>query len=66
MGKDISIMRRRVTFLSANIINKAIQALILTHLDYCRAVWSNSTGDMLNKLQRMQNRAAPNSTQLQL
>lgn len=61
MGKVISIMRRRVTFLSPNIINKAIQARTLAHLDYCPAVWSNSTGDMLKKLQCMQNRAAPNS-----
>lgn len=58
MDKDTSIMRRHTTVLSPNIMNKAIPALTWTHLHYCPAVWSNATEDLLNKLQRMQNRAA--------
>ena len=58
MGRGISIIRRHATFMNQNILKIAIQSLILSHLDYCPAVWSNATGDMLNKLQCIQNRAA--------
>ena len=58
MGRGISIMRRHARFLSCTTINYAIKALILTYLDYCPAVWSNVTGEMINKLQLIQNRAA--------
>jgi len=36
-----------------------MKALILTYLDYCPAVWSNATGEYINKLQLIKNRAAP-------
>jgi hypothetical protein len=58
MGRGISIMKRHAIFLTSNIMNYAMKALILTYLDYCPAVWSNATGECMNKLQLIQNRAA--------
>lgn len=58
MGRGISIMRRHANFLTSNIRNYVMKALILTYLDYCPAVWSNATGEYMNRLQLIQNRAA--------
>ena len=37
---------------------QVIQALILSHLDYCSAIWSSAANKELYKLQLVQNRAA--------
>ncbi|XP_035699698.1 uncharacterized protein LOC118432269 [Branchiostoma floridae] len=37
---------------------KLIQALVLTHLDYCSSVWASTSRKNINRLQVVQNRAA--------
>ena len=37
------------------------QALIHPHLNYCNTVWGNRGATLRNKLQKLQNRAAPAS-----
>ena len=58
MGRGISIIRRHASYMDQRTLKIITQSLILSHLDYCPAVWSNANNELLNKLQCMQNRAA--------
>lgn len=58
MGSGISVIRRYRDYLSEKSVKLIIQALILSNLDYCPVVWSNASADMINKLQKVQNKAA--------
>ena len=58
MGKSMSIIKRCSTFLTAQSTRQVLQALVLSHLDYCSVVWSGATKRDLGKLQLAQNRAA--------
>ncbi len=40
------------------LIKQIVQALVLSQLDYCSVLWSNTTETNLNKLQVVQNKAA--------
>ena len=58
MSRSISIIRRSAYFLTNTTIKQVIQSLVLSHLDYCPAIWSNASKQELNKIQLTQNRAA--------
>lgn len=58
MSNGISNIRRSARFLTDTTIKLVIQSLVLSHLDYCPAVWSNTAKQELVKLQLAQNRAA--------
>ena len=57
MGRSLSIKHcfAALTTLSTR---QVLQALVLSHLDYCSVVWSSATKRDLGKLQLAQNRAA--------
>ncbi len=57
MGNGISVIRRCKAYLTPKSTRLIMQALILSNLDYCPVVWSNATADIINKLQKVQNRA---------
>jgi hypothetical protein len=58
MGRSVSIIMHCSTFLTALSARQVLQALVLSHLDYCSVVWSGATNRDLGKLQLAQNRAA--------
>ena len=58
MGRILSIIKCLSTFLTALSTRQVLQALVLSHLDYCSVVWSGATKRDLGKLQLAQNRAA--------
>ena len=39
-------------------MHKNTFAIVLSHFDYCSLVWDNCSDYLLNKLQKLQNRAA--------
>lgn len=51
------IMERCAEFLTSTSVVQVIQALVLSHLDYCPAVWSGATKKDVRKLQVTQNKA---------
>ena len=57
MGRSLSIIKRCSTFLTTLSTRQVLQALVLSHLDYCSVVWSGATKRDLGKLQMAQNRA---------
>lgn len=50
MGCAISVIRRCANSLTQKATKQVTQALILSNLDYCPAVWSNATADMIKKI----------------
>lgn len=45
-------------FMSNRLLKQVVQALVLSHLDYCSVIWSSTSGSSLNRLQVAQNKAA--------
>ena len=43
MGRSLSIIKISSAFLTALSTRQVLQALVLSHLDYCLDVWSGST-----------------------
>lgn len=58
MGREVSVIKRCASFLDKHSIKQVTQALVLSHLDYCSIVWSSAIKTDIQKLQRVQNRAA--------
>ncbi len=58
MSKSISNIRKCACFLTDTTIKLVIQSLVLSHSDYCPAIWSGTSKEELAKLQLAQNRAA--------
>lgn len=58
MGRGISCIRRCCFFLTPASRVLVTQALVLSHLDYCSAVWSGADKKDLSKLKIAQNKAA--------
>ena len=58
MGGGLSMIRRCAEFLTPTSAVQVIQALVISHLDYCPVVWSNAAKKDLHKLQIAQNKAA--------
>ena len=57
MGKSLSIIKRCSAFLTILSTRQGLQALVLSHLDYCSVVWSGATKRDLRKVQLPQKRA---------
>ena len=58
MGRGLAILKRCSDFLPPHSKKKVLQALVLSNLDYCPAVWSSAARKDLVKLQPAQNRVA--------
>ena len=58
MGTSLSIIKCCSAFLTTLSTGQVLQALVLSHLDYCSVVWSGATKRDLGPLQLAQNRAA--------
>lgn len=58
MGRSIAVIRRCSKYLTKPMIPYVIQSLVLSHLDYCAVVWSNTSLNNIKKLQLVQNKAA--------
>ena len=43
MGRSLSMIKCCFTFLTALSTRQVLQALVLSHLDYCSVVWSGAT-----------------------
>lgn len=51
-------VKRCAPFLHQSALKQLFQALLLSNLDYCPIIWSNANADLIDKLQKTQNRAA--------
>jgi hypothetical protein len=58
MGRSLSIIKSCSAFLTARSTRQVLQALGLSHLDYCSVLWLGATKRDLWILQLAQNRAA--------
>lgn len=58
MGRGIAMSRRCIPYCPPSVMKKVVQALVLSHLEYCCVIWSNAAQGHLKKLQIAQNRAA--------
>ena len=52
------MIRRCASLLTPSSVVQVVQALVLSHLDYCPAVWSNADKKDIMKLQVAENKAA--------
>ena len=50
-------------FITTDTVNKIYKALIKPHIDYCSTVWDSVSLTLLDKIQKLQNRAASVITQ---
>jgi hypothetical protein len=57
-SKGVGMIRRIKKFVPQSIVLKICNAIVLSHFDYCSLVWDNCSDYLLNKLQKLQNRAA--------
>ena len=58
VSKVIGILRRLKSLLPLSALVLIYNSLMQPHFDYCSVIWDNLAGDLGQKLQRMQNRAA--------
>ena len=58
MGRSIAITRKCMMYIPPKTRKAVIQALVLSHLEYCPVIWSSATKIDLHKLQIAQNKAA--------
>ena len=58
VSKGLGIMRRIKTFVTQSVMQSLYNSLILSYFDYCNMVWENTAKYNLQKIQKMQNRAA--------
>lgn len=50
IGNILSVIRRCSKYLTTQTTKQVIQALVLSHMDYCTAVWSNTSLANIRKL----------------
>ena len=58
ISQNVGALRRLSQFLPDFLLNKVYVSNIQPLFDYCCTVWGNSSQDNINRLQRLQNRAA--------
>ena len=51
-------MRRMKQFVPKSTLLRIYNAIVLSHFDYCSLVWGNCCEYLIDKLQKLQNRAA--------
>ena len=57
VGRMISFLRRLRYFINRKHLNLIYQTVILPHLDYADIIWQSSSEQLVNHLQKLQNRA---------
>jgi hypothetical protein len=58
MGRSLSMIKRRSIFLTTLSTRQILQALVLSHVDYCSVMWPGATKRDLGKFKLASNRAA--------
>ena len=58
VSKGLVLMRRIKTFVTQSVMQSIYDSLILSYYDYCNMVLENTAKYNLQKIQKMQNRAA--------
>ena len=58
VSRGIGMLRRMRKVVSKTTLIKVYNAIILPHFDYCSLVWDNCSDYLIDKLQKLQNRAA--------
>ncbi len=58
MGRGMAAVKHCRNFIPSHFTNQLVQALVLSQMDYCPMIWSNTTESDLHKLQVAQNKAA--------
>ena len=58
ISKGIGMLRRMKKIVPITALKKVYNAIILPHFDYCSLVWDNCSDYLIDKLQKLQNRAA--------
>lgn len=58
MGSGIAVIKRCRNLMSNHLLKQVVQALVLSHLDYCSIIWSSTSESNMNRLQVAQNKAA--------
>ena len=66
MSSAVGALKRIRPFIKTGVANKIYQAIIQPHLDYCSTVWDGLGVTLLDKIQKLQNRAARIITQVEL
>ena len=63
ISSAIGALKRIRPFITIDVANKMYKAIIQPHLDYCSTVWDGLGVTLLDKIQKLQNRAARIITQ---
>ena len=58
VSRGIGMLRRMRKVVPKTTLKKVYNAIILPHFDYCSLVWDNCSDYLIDKLQKLQNRAA--------
>ena len=58
VSRGIGMLRRMRKVVPKTTLIKVYNAIILSHFDYCSLVWDNCSDYLIDKLQKLQNRAA--------
>ncbi|KAK6320212.1 hypothetical protein J4Q44_G00093190 [Coregonus suidteri] len=58
MGRGMSVIKIFSAFLTQKSTVLVVQALVLSHIDYCPVIWSSAAKQYLAKMHLAQNRAA--------
>ena len=58
ISKGIGLLRRMKKLVPKTTFTKVYNTIILPHFDYCSLVWDNCSDELIDKLQKLQNRAA--------
>ena len=58
MGRGMGAIKHCRKYLPKYLTKQVVQALVLSYLDYCAVIWSNTSETNLNRLQVAQNKAA--------
>ncbi len=58
VSKGLGIMKTIKPFVTESVLQTIYKSLILPYFDYCSMIWDNAANYNLQKLQKMQNRAA--------
>ena len=58
ISKNIALLGRAKSFVPLHTLIKMYNALVLPHTTYCSTIWNDGSNSILNKLSKLQRRAA--------
>ena len=58
VSKNIALLRKAKFFVPLHTLIKMYNALVLPHTTYCSTIWNDRSNSILNKLSKLQRRAA--------